>query len=587
MQAGVDGGGEQAGRPTRWAVAAVVALAVALHAPSLLWGFFADDYSQQLVLRGVTIGSMRPWSLYDFGQLDPAQLATFEQAGYPWWMGADWKVRFFRPLSSLTLWLDHVLFGDQAIGYHLSSLAWFALALVLVHALFRAIGLGPKRALLALLIFGVHSGSAVPVGWIANRNSLVALVLEVGAVLAVATSRRASSSPSRAALALAMALGLASALSKESGVAALALVALFLVWHARRPVARAALPLVLAAVYLIAYLACGFGARTPFYPTPWSDPARFAGNLALLLPGSVPSLCGLFSLDLAFLLDEQRPYLIVAALVLAGLIVAAAWPVLRRCDAAPLWLGWWLVTLLPQGSAPPSDRLLLTTAVASSALLAELVARALAKGAPHGRATRLAARFLLVASTAIAALSLLAAQEGTRLLAVQSRQAVLEADVGDPSLGRREVFLLQAPNALAALSPGATWAAEREDRDLRFWSLQQGRRGLRWRRIDARSFELVSLDRPFLDLPFESVLLSRPLAPRQGERWRRSAFEVAATEVDGHGLRTLRFTCQRDLDDARNRFLVWRQGRWVHVPPPAIGQELVLPPVEPLLPFLP
>jgi hypothetical protein len=43
-----------------------------------------------------------------------------------------------------------------------------------------------------------------------------------------------------------------------------------------------------------------------------------------------------------------------------------------------------------------------------------------------------------------------------------------------------------------------TWGFESDDEDLEFHLLQVGRRGLRWSRTEERTFEIESLDEPFL-----------------------------------------------------------------------------------------
>src|SRR5262245_51932476 len=118
--------GSAAGRRAWWTRPGVVALLLAalalLHAPSLGWGFFADDFGQRLVLEHPDEHpTMRPWSLYDFG--DPNSPGVREDALFPWWTESDWRGRFFRPLTSLSLWLDHVVWGRFAPGHHLTNLA--------------------------------------------------------------------------------------------------------------------------------------------------------------------------------------------------------------------------------------------------------------------------------------------------------------------------------------------------------------------------------------------------------------------------------------------------------------------------------
>src|SRR6187455_2683318 len=94
----------------------VLALALACQLPSLRLGFYADDYVHQIALHdpGRFGDVLRPWSLYDFGTYAD-WVSLYERfGGMPWWISPDWKVRFFRPLTSLSLWIDAKLFGHWA-----------------------------------------------------------------------------------------------------------------------------------------------------------------------------------------------------------------------------------------------------------------------------------------------------------------------------------------------------------------------------------------------------------------------------------------------------------------------------------------
>ena len=101
----------------RWRLFAVILFGLVLHVPTLNMGFFADDYTHQLILQGlVDHPTMRSWNLYDWGETPRPGDSTYESGAFPWWSSNDWKGRFFRPLTSMTLWLDHAMFGEWALG---------------------------------------------------------------------------------------------------------------------------------------------------------------------------------------------------------------------------------------------------------------------------------------------------------------------------------------------------------------------------------------------------------------------------------------------------------------------------------------
>ena len=226
-------------RRAYWLLPLVVALGVALHAPSLTIGFVGDDYTHQFILeKGSAHTSLRPWDLYDFGAYpspEETRSIWWENGGLPWWTQPDWKLRFFRPLTSLTIWLDHSLHGTWAPGYKLTSLIWYTALLILVYALYRVLDLPKGTALLALALFAVAECSLKPVGWVANRNSLLAVFFMAASVMALSRHRRWGSGP---AVAGALALASLACLAKESGIAGFALLLVYLLWSRRRADAR-------------------------------------------------------------------------------------------------------------------------------------------------------------------------------------------------------------------------------------------------------------------------------------------------------------------------------------------------------------
>jgi hypothetical protein len=266
--------------------ALVVAAGTALQLPTLDIGFFVDDYVHQLVLAGhAPLGSpMQPWSLYDFGEADAWRNLEDPIWSPIWWTSPDWKIRFFRPISSLSLRIDHWFWGDSPLGYHVMSLGWYVVALVLVLSLYRSIGFEPGAALAALALWATTNCGALPVGWIANRNTLLATVATLGAVLAVIRIRGRWRIPA-ALVAAIVAVG-----CKESGVAAFVLVGGWLALEAartdgsirRRTLVGAAVVVAVGVLYLGVLAGAGYGTRSGFYATPWLEPGRYSMHVLTL-----------------------------------------------------------------------------------------------------------------------------------------------------------------------------------------------------------------------------------------------------------------------------------------------------------------
>ena len=103
------------------------------------------------------------------------------------WEGEAEQANFYRPLFSTTIWLDQKMFGLNAFGYHLHSLLWHCINIVL-FARFTTFILEASQSRIATLIFSTHPLLSEVVFWISARNDTMALTF-VLAFLCILCSR--------------------------------------------------------------------------------------------------------------------------------------------------------------------------------------------------------------------------------------------------------------------------------------------------------------------------------------------------------------------------------------------------------------
>jgi hypothetical protein len=60
-----------------------------------------------------------------------------EEGVFGWWMAPDFRISFWRPLSSLTHVLDHLLWPRSSVLAHAHSMLWFAALLAVLGTLYR------------------------------------------------------------------------------------------------------------------------------------------------------------------------------------------------------------------------------------------------------------------------------------------------------------------------------------------------------------------------------------------------------------------------------------------------------------------
>jgi hypothetical protein len=281
-------------RPQLWIAALVLALTVPLVPHS---HFYGDDYIQIGTVEGVfdRFGSA-PLDLYGFadGSRERAKRQV-ETGPMPWFVDPEMKVHFFRPVSSALLTLDHALFGRQIRAYRIQAILWYLLLVLAFAAWARrmipAVGgaIGPS-VVLAVIIFVVSDSHWVNVLWTAGRWVLVATALALVGCVAHLRWRLQGWRPGRYLSLAAVAVAL---LSGEVALAVLAYLAAFEIvatgGKAQERASALAPFVALVGIYLIVYMALGFGAAaTDDYVNPLTNPFGYLSQL----PGRMLAMCG-------------------------------------------------------------------------------------------------------------------------------------------------------------------------------------------------------------------------------------------------------------------------------------------------------
>jgi hypothetical protein len=312
-------------------------------APTWFGGFLLDDALHLHVISGGA--GARDLSC----AIDPARLGLH----LPGQVSPE-RFDYWRPLTGLSLLADHQLFGLKPLGYHLTSTLLHLASVLLAFRLGRRLGLDPKPARAAALVWGVSLPAGLAVGWISGRSELLAAVCVLGAHLAAA---RYAEGRSPGWLAGCLALLLAGTLAKESAAVGPALVGLFLL--AARRVKAGGLSgsgpglAVLALLWLPVGLGLGLrfwtagapGIPEPYFQPPDSAPAlvNLALKFMIYLGGGLTGLPVIPFLEAGFLRDNWW-----AAALLAVLLVAGLRAVLRASGSGGRWLlAWFTVGLGP------------------------------------------------------------------------------------------------------------------------------------------------------------------------------------------------------------------------------------------------
>lgn len=271
----------------------VIAVFLVLVSPNLLAPFHADDYFQQLLLRGDAMlergddGSLR--GLFSFIEKDGSSRQQMQNYGVlPWFAAEDFYFRFWRPVAELSHILDHWLLPGNAAWAHAHNILWFLLLAAVVILLVRQTLPQDKLLLcLVLAVFLWNGQHVATIHWIANRNALIAAVL---AFTALSCHIRWRQSGQWLWLPLALLVFLSGLLASESATAlGVYLLAYALVldngrrWHNLLAIVPYAL-LALGWLYVYQSLGFGAGAAGGLYINPLYQPLEYAQALLQRLP---------------------------------------------------------------------------------------------------------------------------------------------------------------------------------------------------------------------------------------------------------------------------------------------------------------
>jgi tetratricopeptide (TPR) repeat protein len=88
----------------------------------------------------------------------------------------------YYPLLHTAFWIEHKLWGDATIGYHLVNVFWHMLSVVLVYLILTQLKI--PGALFAAAIFTLHPVMVESVAWITEQKNTLSGVFYLGAMLA-------------------------------------------------------------------------------------------------------------------------------------------------------------------------------------------------------------------------------------------------------------------------------------------------------------------------------------------------------------------------------------------------------------------
>jgi hypothetical protein len=567
-----------------WLIIAVSAL---LLAPAIASGFALDDYVLAIKSRVASpIAGLpsNPLALFTFTTGDPArnQLLIDEGVLLPWWSDPRHLNAFFRPMTSLTHVFDFRLWPTAAAWMHVHSILWYALALFALSRVYRVYEDAPRLAALSLLFFAWDDAHGATVGWIANRNALIAVAF---ALPALVTHHRAAQG-SRGAAWLGPLWFLLGLCAGETAISVAGYLLAYALCLDRRPLLQRAISLAPYVVLLIAHrglyraLELGsFGSST--YHDPLREPFEFNATLGYNLPVLLSAELLLPLSDLAFwgAPELRLPLWVLSMLGLFALGVALA-PLLRRDAKARFWAVGTCLAAIPVSASLPGERLLLAMGIGGSPLIARLLLHA-ADAWPAARAAVLAKRpepvrvsWPLMAALAlihgvVAPLSLPLRAAAFRPVA-ESVDRIDRSIPKDPSVRDKTVIVVNAPLTVMLSYIQVQRAALSDPRPAQLLWLASSSSELAVQQLGPSQLRL-ELAQGFLRRAEETFYRAGGLAGVDRVSIRGARFDIVKRTEDGRP-KVVDVTFEEPLDSSRYLLRAYVDGRLEPWQPPAAGQ---------------
>ncbi|MBN2056497.1 hypothetical protein JW905_16350 [bacterium] len=144
----------------------LVVLVLCVRGPVLDDPFILDDFTLLYKLADNQGCVAAAFELYSFAR--PGETSDWLQ----WWASSDLKLAYFRPFSSVLLWLERTLWRSHTWLYHVDSLLLYVGCVLLLHALLRRMW-GAWTGCFGAALFAVAPAHLTAVQWVANRVDIV------------------------------------------------------------------------------------------------------------------------------------------------------------------------------------------------------------------------------------------------------------------------------------------------------------------------------------------------------------------------------------------------------------------------------
>jgi hypothetical protein len=563
---------------------AAVAIGLLLTFCSVYNGLIADDYYHWAVLSGSRrFGEQLrgPQAMFRFFTGDPEHAQAWMDVGFlPWWTDPNIKAEFFQFIPTQTHILDYWLWPNRPELMHVHSLVWFALLIFLAAKFYRRI-LGPVwMAGVAALLFAVEDAHALPAGWIANRNSMIAASFGIGCLIAHDAWRREGKGW---AFWLALVLCGAGLCSKEEGIATCAYLFAYALWMDDATLGKRFLTLVPYGLVLIVWRvvrdSLGFGvAHMGYYADPFTDPERFLLALADRYPVLLWGQWAVLS-ELWMFFRSMIWWIAVGYACFLGLLF---WPMLRRDRTARFFATGMLLAVIPVCASFPMDRLLTFTGLGAFGLMVRFWNAVFAADGPRPRfvlwrVVAVPVALLLVLLHVVAAPVVLTVRASAPFGPRRVLDSMYPTVRFDETIERQDLVVVNPPGAGSAGICLLNYVHEGMPSPRAVRALAPGLEAVTLKRTDDRTL-IVEPEGGYLKFFWDRLFRNEQYPLKAGDHVHLARMTATVLTIENDRPKVVAFRFEVPLEDASLRWVRFQAGEFVPWTPPPVGDAVTLGP---------
>ncbi|MCP4612538.1 MAG: hypothetical protein GY845_27890 [Planctomycetes bacterium] len=546
-----------------------------------------DDYHHKLLMIDSPFKLLdSPIDMFTFFSGDPDHTTEImDQGFFPWWTYKYIKGAFWRPLASITHWLDYILWPDTPLLMHAQSILWYGVLAVAVTFLYRRFISVAWVAGLAALFFAIDDAHGTPVGFLANRNAVMATLFGVLTLIIHDKWRRENL---RIGLFVGPVLLVASLLSAEAGIATCAYLfayAVFIDQGTLRQRFTAMIPYVaVVVIWRVIWTYLGYGVEhMGAYIDPLGTPLSYLAAVKNRAPFLLLGQWALPPSDITMMFPKYSMIIWRIALIFLLVVFVIFIPLIWRQRTTRFWTTGMVLSVLPICATFPSDRLLTFVGIGAMGLVAQFIYFVFSNTEERPKlilwripALVLACIFILI--HLIIAPLVFPVRAAYPMIPQEYAEKLMLTEGMDESVKNQDLIIVNPPITFLMLQSPMMWECNNQPmpRHLRILtsSLFQP---VEIYRQDTNTL-VVRPAYGFYAYVLDGLFRNKKNPFSVGDRVELTGMTIEIREItnDGQPIEAA-FIFSAALEDPSLRWLQHKDGAFVPFTPPAVGQKVVLP----------